>query len=108
MRRFIGIIATGLLAADALGATGSSTLPYTNTFEISEHPGYYAGYPIANDAAWNVAYGMTGASVVAACQSWCSNSPSPYLTNSTTHTNILVVNGIISNSFAADNTPDFV
>ena len=60
----LSLVSAGLLAAAALGAAGSLSLPYANTFET-----YTNGYPIANEAGWGVAYGMTGATVVVAAAS---------------------------------------
>jgi hypothetical protein len=98
----LSLVSAGLLAAAALGAAGSLSLPYANTFET-----YTNGYPIANEAGWGVAYGMTGATVVVASQSWCSNSssdlPQPTTNN---HTKVLSVEGVVSTVFSA-NSPDF-
>ncbi|MEI6972556.1 MAG: hypothetical protein WCL44_13690, partial [bacterium] len=64
--RLLCMVAAGLLALDVQAAEGSITLPYTNSFEISEHPGYYVGYPMGNQPGWGMGYGMTGATAVVA------------------------------------------
>ena len=50
--RLLCIAAVGLLAVEIQGAEGSIALPYTNSFEVSEHPGYSVGYPMANQPGW--------------------------------------------------------
>ncbi len=63
--RLLCIAAAGLVALEVRATEGAISLPYTNSFEVSEHSGYYVGYPMANQPGWGMGYGMTGATVVA-------------------------------------------
>ena len=100
-RVVLAVIVTGIFARNSTAADGDVAVPYTNTFEVSDNPGSFVGYPIISNVGWGVAYDMTNAAVITNWPSWSSNYPSPYLPYAS-HSNVLDIAGTVSNVLAAN------
>lgn len=100
---FLTLLGMGvLLCSVQVHAAGTNTIPYLNSMED-----YPVGYAITNAKGWYTAdWEESDYNLAFITNASDAGQESPYLTNST-HTNVLLVNGGVSNMF--DNTlRDFV